>query len=294
MIIAFACSDQALNRLADTSVEALSRALWIDLLNATPEEIDRVQKATGLDVPTQAEVSEIETSSRLASRNGALYLSMPLVNLSDDGPHGVSAGFILSQERLVTIRFAANRVFETYADQLPRGSNANDTGAHVFVGLMEAIVDRQADVLEQVSADLDAVSHGIFALGVNQEGGRKTEDAALRYTLGRLGRLGDLISHVRETQVGAARIVPYVAAMSAEWLPKGLEAPLGDLAAGYRFGQRFRYTPERQAAVPAGRNTGVHQYRAEQCHEGDGNCFGGRYSPGAGGRHLRHEFQEHS
>ena len=87
MIIAFACSDQALNRLADTSVEALSRALWIDLLNATPEEIDRVQKVTGLDVPTQAEVSEIETSSRLASRNGALYLSMPLVNLSDDGPH---------------------------------------------------------------------------------------------------------------------------------------------------------------------------------------------------------------
>ena len=177
-------------------------------MDATPDEIDRVQKATGLDVPTQAEVSEIETSSRLASRNGALYLSMPLVNLSDDGPHGASAGFILSQERLVTIRFAANRVFESYADQLPRGSNGNDTGAHVFVGLMEAIVDRQADVLEQVSADLDTVSHDIFALGVNQEGGRKTEDAALRHTLGRLGRLGNLISHVRETEVGAARISP--------------------------------------------------------------------------------------
>src|ERR1700693_2541046 len=62
MIIAFACSDQALNRLADMSVEALSRALWIDLLDATPDEIDRVQKATGLAVPTEAEVSEIETS----------------------------------------------------------------------------------------------------------------------------------------------------------------------------------------------------------------------------------------
>ncbi len=120
MIMAFACSDQALNRLADKSVEALSRALWIDLLDATPDEIDRVQKATGLAVPTEAAVSEIETSSRLASRDGALYLSMPLVNLSDDGPRGVSAGFILSKERLVTIRFAASRVFETYADQLPR------------------------------------------------------------------------------------------------------------------------------------------------------------------------------
>jgi magnesium transporter len=64
MITAFACSDQALNRLADRSVEALSPALWIDLLDATPDEIDRVQKATGLDVPTQAEVSEIVQPAR--------------------------------------------------------------------------------------------------------------------------------------------------------------------------------------------------------------------------------------
>jgi Mg2+ and Co2+ transporter CorA len=81
MIIAFACSDQALNCLADTSVETLSQALWIDLLDATPDEIGRVQKATGLAVPTEAEVSDIETSSRLASRDGAMYLSMPLMPL---------------------------------------------------------------------------------------------------------------------------------------------------------------------------------------------------------------------
>jgi magnesium transporter len=229
MINAFACDGQDLNLLADTSVEALSRSLWIDLLDATPDEIDRVQKATGFAVPTEAAVSEIETSSRLASRDGALYLSMPLVKLSDDGPRSVSAGFILTQERLVTIRFAANRIFETYASQLPRGSNAHDTGAHVFVGLMEAIVDRQADALEQVSADLDTISHSIFAMGADQEGGRKAEDATLRHTLGRLGHLGDLISHVRETQVGAARIVPYVAAMSEEWLPKGLKPRLATL-----------------------------------------------------------------
>jgi magnesium transporter len=229
MINAFACEGQELNRLAETSFEGLRRALWIDLLEATRDEIDRVEKATGLAVPTEAAVSEIETSSRLATRDGVLYLSMPLIKLSDDGPLSVSAGFILTQDRLVTIRFAANRIFDTYADQLPRGSGPRDTGAHVFVGLIEAIVDRQADALEQVSADLDKISHGIFAMGVNRDGGRKAEDATLRRTLGQLGHLGDLISHVRETQVGAARIVPYVAAMSAEWLPKDLKPRLATL-----------------------------------------------------------------
>jgi len=222
MINAFACDDGLLRRLADVSVVALRHAVWIDLLDATQDEIELVQSTTSLMVPTEAAVSEIETSSRLASRNGALYLTMPLIRPADDGPRGVSAGFILSREQLISVRFAPNRVFDTYAEQLPRGSDSCDTGAHLFVGLMEAIVDRQADALEQVSADLDTVSHTIFAMGANQQGGRKAEDATLRLTLGRLGHIGDLISHVRETQVGAARIVPYVEAMTAEWLPKAL------------------------------------------------------------------------
>jgi magnesium transporter len=229
MINAFACNGQRLERLTDLSVEALGRAVWIDLLDATRDEIERVQAATGLTMPAEATISEIESSSRLASRNGALYLNMPLITFANDGPRGVSVGFVVTAERLVTIRFAASRIFDHYADQLPRGAADHDTGAHVFVGLMEAIVDRQADALEQVSADLDVISHEIFAMGVNQEGGRKAEDAMLRHSLGRLGHLGDLISHVRETQVGAARIVPYVTAMSADWLPKGLKPRLATL-----------------------------------------------------------------
>lgn len=226
MIKAFACDDRGMQRLTGISAEALQGAVWIDLQDATPDEINQVSGATGLDVPTEAAVSEIESSSRLASRNGALYLSMPLMRLAEDGPRSVSAGFILSPERLVSVRFAPSRVFESYAEKLPAGSDPGATGAHIFVGLMEAIVDRQADALEQVSADLDTISHTIFAMGANRGGGRKTEDATLRETLGRLGRIGDLISHARETQLGVARIVPYVETIAASWLPEALKPRL--------------------------------------------------------------------
>ena len=223
MIAAFACDKGVLHRLAETgSTDALRKAVWIDLQEASPDEIERTQLATGLRVPSEADVSEIETSSRLASRDGALYLSMPLIRFAEDGPSTVSAGFVLCQERLITVRFAPSRIFDNFADHLPRDPTSQQTGAHLFIGLMEAIVDRQADALEQVRADLDIISHGIFAMGVNQEGGRKAEDATLRRTLGRLGHIGDLISHVRDTQVGAARIVPYVEAMTVDWLPKEL------------------------------------------------------------------------
>jgi magnesium transporter len=147
---------------------------------------------------------------------------MPLIRLDSHGPSTVSAGFVLARDRLITVRFAPSQVFDSYSEHLPRGSVQHEAGGHIFVGLLEAIVDRQADALEQVRFDLDAISHTIFALGVRQQGGRKHEDATLRRTLGQLGRIGDLISHVRDTQVNAARIIPYVETTTAEWLPKEL------------------------------------------------------------------------
>ncbi len=230
MINAFVCGDGPAQGLRQaTSGAPLGSAIWIDLLGADQNEIDRVEQATGLRVPTEAEISEIETSSRLAVRDGVLYLSMPLISMHEDGPRDASAGFVLSRERLITVRFAPSRVFEAYAEHLPHGEARHETGAHIMVGLLEAVVDRQADVLEQVRGDLDTISHGIFGMGTRRSAGRKNEDAALRRTLGQLGRIGDLISHVRDTQVGAARIVPYVEAMTAEWLPGDLLPRLATL-----------------------------------------------------------------
>jgi len=225
----FTCEDGRPKRLPDPHDQAVLRdAVWIDLLSPTAEEAARVADATGLMVPTEADVSEIESSSRLASRDGVLYLSLPLVTLAD-GPRSVAAGFVLSTDRLLTVRFAPNRVFDSFAEHLPRGESDSRHSAHILVGLLEAIVDRQADALEQVRADLDTISHRIFRMGGEEASGRKEEDALLRRTLGTLGQIGDLISHVRETQVGAARIVPYVETTAAEWLPKELAPRLKTL-----------------------------------------------------------------
>jgi magnesium transporter len=229
MLNAFICTHGQPSRISEPSdVAALRNAVWIDLASATEEEIARVVEATGLMVPTEASISEIETSSRLSMRDGVLYLSMPLMTLSD-GPRAAAIGFVLTRERLLTVRFAPSRIFDAFAKQMPRGQTGADGGAYIFVSLMEAIVDRQADGLEQVRADLDSISHRIFGMGVNQEGGRKQEDVALREILGGLGRMGDLISHIRETGVGAARIVPYVEAMTKDWLSKELKARLRTL-----------------------------------------------------------------
>ena len=230
MLTTYTCDTERLQPVAAPADDAALRAaVWIDLVKPTPDEAASVAAATGFTVPTEASASEIEASSRLATRNGILYLSMPLILRTDDGPLGVPAGFVLSPQQLLTVRFAPNPVFDAFAGHAPRGEAIHPGPAHVLVGLLEAIVDRQADALEQVAHELDLISHRIFAMGVRQQGGRKREDATLRVTLGQLGRLGDLISHVRDTLVGAGRIGPYVESAAAPWLPKDLTPQLKTL-----------------------------------------------------------------
>ncbi|HEU0157414.1 MAG TPA: Mg2+ and Co2+ transporter, partial [Stellaceae bacterium] len=56
--------------LAGTSLPA--NVAWIDLLRPDPDEIAFVARSTGLDVPSIEELSEIESSSRLRHRDGAI------------------------------------------------------------------------------------------------------------------------------------------------------------------------------------------------------------------------------
>src|SRR5207237_590854 len=77
--------------------------IWIDLLQPSAEERAFVERATGLKLPDFADLSEIESSSRLRTEQGALYLSAPLVYRVDvDDPPNTTAGVILPPGALIT------------------------------------------------------------------------------------------------------------------------------------------------------------------------------------------------
>ncbi|MFL5333555.1 MAG: CorA family divalent cation transporter, partial [Geminicoccaceae bacterium] len=164
MINAFACAEGRLQRLTVPSEpDALARAAWIDLEEPTSEEAALVHRATGLHVSARDELEEIESSSRLGFEDNALYLSMPMVTHGlDDSPRSSPLGFVVTRDRLITIRFQPSRLFDSFAERVPRESSLKLGALHVFVGLLEALVDRIADVLERIRADLDAISNRTF------------------------------------------------------------------------------------------------------------------------------------
>lgn len=216
------CGSQGNLTEADFTATALPDGIvWIDLLAPTKEETAFVERVTGLKLPTVAELSEIETSSRLRAENGVLYLSMSAVYRSEGLPTATPLGFVLCADHLITIRFKPLGAFETFKTQIGASNGVHPSSAGAFAGLLEAIVDRMADALEQVGAELDTISHRVFqARDMRAKAKRPArEETDLRATIRAIGRSGDLISKIRDSLTGVGRIVPYTAARGGDWLP---------------------------------------------------------------------------
>jgi magnesium transporter len=186
--------------------------LWIDLLEPTPEEEAAVEALVGADVPTREEMQEIESSSRLFRERDALTMTTPvLTDSSGFNPLNTALTFILVSGRLVTVRYATPSAVAAFIDRLGRpGATAPANAGAVLLGLVEAVVDRMADVLERIGGELDGVSHRIFHQPVPARTRRRANSRELEVTLRSIGRNGDLTSKARDTILGLRRLVGYL------------------------------------------------------------------------------------
>ena len=195
-------------------------AVWIDLMQPDDQERSEVERATGLRVPDRADIAEIETSSRLVNENGVLFLSTPMVARDGDGMLVTAPlGFVVAPDRLLTIRFAPLVVFERFAEHWrTEVAAAAISGMEPFLGLIEGLVDKLADVLEHLGAELDSVSAEIFLREAKAAGPSRRRDAFLRQTLADIGSKGEHISHLRDALLGMGRIVRFVQETASGWL----------------------------------------------------------------------------
>ena len=177
---------------------------WIDLLRATGEEISVVERFLGIELPTREEMREIESTSRLYCEGLSRIMTTPLlVNTDSDEPESTDISFVLHRNWLVTLRDTEPQSFrQTIAWLAKRPSAGRD---QIFLALLEAIIDRQADLLEKLSKETEELSQRIFR-PVNRV---KESESRLRDAIFRLGRSGNLIARERDCIVALSRLVQY-------------------------------------------------------------------------------------
>jgi magnesium transporter len=224
MLSAFLPGQNGLTRIEPDCEAALPKdALWLDLLDPTPADEKRLEASFGVDIPTREEMREIESSNRLYEDGGALFMTVTVVTkLDSDLPESTQITFILSGARLVTVRFVDPLPFRRYIAYAERHAAGSGSGAGIFAGLLESIINRIADVLERAGGQLDSESAGIFAH--NAPGRRRSAARDFRGILERLGQNGELLSKSRESLVSLGRLLAFAQQQPASYFAQDVRA----------------------------------------------------------------------
>jgi len=135
--------------------------VWIDLVKPTRDEELAVEAALGLQLPTIEEMQALEPSSRLYQESGATFMTVTLMAHAEDAvPYTTPATFVLAGDRLVTLRYETLRAFTVFSERAP--GIAVLTGSSAMLGLMDAVVERLAQILEHTGDRVQAASVSIF------------------------------------------------------------------------------------------------------------------------------------
>jgi magnesium transporter len=192
--------------------------VWIDLFNPTEAEIRQVEDHTGYRLPTLDDLSEIERSSQLIVDGEQLRVSCPVVADADtDHPSLSHVGMILTPKLLVSVRFTALKAFAAAAERACPPDRPNSS-VEVFTALLEAFVDRQADLLERAREQLDEISRGVFQASPNELRRVARSNEQLRAMLRRLGGIGGRTSMIRDSLLGVGRIAGFAPEAAKTWI----------------------------------------------------------------------------
>lgn len=230
-----------------TPASGAADAVWLDLLAPSKEEEAAIEEALGIDIPTREEMQEIELSSRLYLEGDAAFMTANVLSHTDGDDAVVSpVTFILSGARLITVRYADPRIFPHFVARKQKGALASESADSIFIGLLEAVIERNADILERAAHDVDRVSRMIFRPSSEADATRdkdkkrsirrktlrkRPRDRDFQNILEEIGRKGDLASNIRDSLLTLQRLSTFLAQIAMQRKPgKDIQARVKTLS----------------------------------------------------------------
>jgi magnesium transporter len=206
MITAYAPGPNGLEKRALGAADAkCDDVVWYDMLEPSREDDRLVERSLGVEIPTRAEQSDIEPSEILYVENGANYMTAHLVAKADTGRAKMApVTFILTRKALVTVRYDDPRPFSMFVSRSAKIEGGVSSPEAVLAGLAETIIDRAADILQNVDAAIDVVSSEVFDAETQRDTARQST------ILRTIGLQGDLLSKVRESLLSLERMIMFM------------------------------------------------------------------------------------
>ncbi len=136
--------------------------IWIDLYNSQSEERAFVEERFAVELFTRQEAEEIETSSRYAESEEEINANVNYIYQKDEENFALDpVSFILTGKLLVTQRTIPLRSFDEVRRQLGLSRRPRLNAHLIWVLLMDARVDIEADFLEDISKKIYSTTRNL-------------------------------------------------------------------------------------------------------------------------------------
>ncbi len=262
----------------------LAAPVWLDMVDATPEEIKWVEGSYDLQLPSPEHLRDIEASARFFEHDGDLHLRSDFLSGTESHSHSVAVAFVLSGETLISIHEEDLPIFRLLRMKLHAESGDIENCRDVLVDLYGMDVEFSADALEEVYADLGRVSQSVLGstLSDKQASTALAEIAHAEHVNGRIRR------NVMDTQRALSFLIR---GKTTQCHPDRRSAPD---TAGHRVARRPHRVPVRQDQLPDGCDHRLHQHQPEPHRAPVLGGVGGLAAAHADRLHLRHELPIHA
>ncbi len=189
--------------------------IWIDMIEPTAEEDQKVQRYIGAAIPTRSDPDYAEPAESHHAENGVRYLQASVISEPEDTPDVTDVTFVVAPVALVTVRYYACESFDIFGQKLGKATSPPSPDA-IAIGLVNTTINRSARALNKAGVSLDAIASRVFRAKDNKE----NRNQIYSDTLWDLGREDEKISNLRESMVSIERLLLFLAADSNDDVAK--------------------------------------------------------------------------
>lgn len=171
----------------------LKDLIWIDLNDVSEEIETELEQFLKIYIQEDEEIEEIEMSSRYMQTDDSIVANS---NFLQDNYTSEPVSFILKNNILVSVRDTELKSFNETIKKLFANSSNFPTGYHVLVSLLETRVEYDADMIEDVTDQITALSKNM-----------NTDDDLSQNILIRIKDMQEKVMIIRQNILDKQRVV---------------------------------------------------------------------------------------
>lgn len=145
---------------------SIKNFLWIDLNNVDEEIESELEDYLKIYIQEEEEMIEIEMSSRYIETADSLVVNLNFLRSNFEKE---LVSFILKNNILITVRDKDLNSFQETVKKISANPRNYPTGYHVFIGLLETRVEVDADMIEEMTQRITALSNSLSMEEADEE-----------------------------------------------------------------------------------------------------------------------------